>query len=187
MANANRVRGFVVQKYDTKFVEEFFIPATDNVAVAPGDIVKLAGSADADGVATVAQSDAGDTPVGVVLSVKPSSLITPDKHYRPASTAAYVEVCTDPNAVLLCQEDADGAALAATDVGLNIDLIDAGVDTTAGTSGMELDSSTAATTSTLVFNIKRIIQRSDNEIGANADVEVTFNVHQYKGVGIAGV
>lgn len=187
MANKDRVRGFVVHKADPKFIRRYFIPATDSVAVAQGDIVKLAGSADTKGVATVAQSDAGDTPIGVVLSVELTSGITPDKHYRPASTAAYVLVQTDPNAELLVQEDGVGTPLAATSVGLNADLIDAGVDTTAGTSGMELDSSTAATTSTLVFNILGFAQRSDNVIGANAKMLVTYNVHQLKGVGIAGV
>jgi hypothetical protein len=55
-------------------------------------------------------------------------------------------------------------------------------------SGVELDSSTAATTATLQVKIIRLDQRPDNEIGTNADWIVKINNHQHGShTGTAGV
>ena len=168
-------------------VRKYYIPSTDSTAVFQGDIVKLAGGADANGVSTVAQAAAGDKPVGVVMFFEPNpsdlSML-----YRAASTNRYVYVADSPDLVLEIQEDGVGGALAAANVGQNADIVVASGSTTTGQSGMELDSSTAATTSTLVFNILGFSQKTDNEVGsANAKVLVTYNVHQYGSVGTAGV
>ena len=168
-------------------VRKYYIPSTDSTAVFQGDIVKLAGGADANGVSTVAQAAAGDKPVGVVMFFEPNpsdlSML-----YRAASTNRYVYVADSPDLVLEIQEDGVGGALAAANVGQNADIVVASGSTTTGQSGMELDSSTAATTSTLVFNILGFSQKTDNEVGsANAKMLVTYNVHQYGSVGTAGV
>lgn len=192
MANVDRVWGFrpVGHTNGAPFngqVRKYYIPSGDSTAVFQGDLVKLAGSADANGVATVAQAAAGDTPVGVVMFFEPNpsdlSML-----YRAASTARYVYVADSPDLILEVQEDGVGGALAATSVGLNADAVVGSGSTTTGQSGMELDSSTAATTSTLVFNILGFSQKTDNEVGsANAKMLVTYNVHQFGSVGTAGL
>ena len=192
MANVDRVWGArpVGHTNGAPFngqVRKYFIPATDSTAVFQGDLVKLAGSADANGVATVAQCAATDTPVGVVMFVEPNPSDL-SKLYRVASTAQYVYVADSPDLVLEIQEDGVGGALAVTDIGNNADVVVGSGSTTTGQSGMELDSSTAATTSTLVLNILGFSQKADNEVGsANAKMLVTYNVHQFGSVGTAGL
>lgn len=156
----------------------YYIPSSDGTAVFVGDAVKLAGSADADGVPTVAQAAAGDTIVGVVTGIKPDT--DEGLNYRAASTAAYVYVCDAPDVIFECQEDSVGGALAAADVGNNVDLV-VGTGSTAGggRSAMELDSSTKVT-STAQIRVLRLSRKADNEIGTNAVWEVLINEHQFK-------
>lgn len=192
MANVDRVFGFRPighlngSPWNGK-VTKYAILAADGTATFVGDLVKLSGTADADGVASVAQCAAGNTPVGPIVWMEPN----PDnlsQNYRTASTLRYVYVADDPDLVMECQEDAVGGALAITNVGQNADIVVAAGSTTTGQSGMELDSSTANTTSTLVLRILGFMQRPDNEVGvANAKMKVAFNVHQYGSVGTTGV
>lgn len=190
MANADRVSGFnpvgtISGAEYTAAIRKFYIPASDGTAVAVGDVVKTAGSADSKGVPSVAKAAAGNYVIGVVVAVEvgpsaPNSVPNLDRTYRPASTEAYVYVNTDPELLCEIQEDSVGGALAATSVGLNIEIIDAGVDTTAQSSGMEIDSSTAATTATLMCRLHELVQRPDNEIGTNAKWLVSFNLHELR-------
>lgn len=163
-----------------------YIPATDGTAVFVGDLVKLAGSADAEGVPSIAQSTAGDTPCGFVVGFEPDGDDLTNQ-YRLASTARYALVNTDPNARIQVQEDSDTSTLAATNGGQNIDVVVGAGSTVSGLSGMELDSDTANTTSTLVLRIERLAPKEDNEIGTNAIWECSFNVHQFGSVGTTGV
>ena len=159
-------------------VNKYYIPSTDATAVFVGDAVKLAGSADANGVPTVAQAAAGDTLLGAVVSFEPDS-DNPTLNYRPASTARYCYVCDAPDVIFEVQEDSDGGALVADDIGNNVDLVVGSGSTTTGQSGMELDSSTK-TTSTAQMRILRLVQREDNEIKTNAKYECLINEHVFK-------
>lgn len=159
-------------------VNRYFIPATDATAMFVGDAVKSAGSADSDGVPTVAQAAAGDTLRGVIVGFEPD----PDnlsRNYRAASTARYVLVADAPDIVFEVQEDSVGAALAATNVGQNADIVVGAGNTTSGASGMELDSSTAVAT-TAQLRILGFSQAPKNEIGDNAKLEVVINEHELK-------
>lgn len=182
MANVDRVNGLRPVKHldgspYNGAANLYYVPSSDGTAIFVGDAVKSAGSADADGVASVAQAAAGDAIRGVVVGVKP---VTDESTiYREASTERYVFVADAPDLVFEVQEDSTGGALAATSVGLNADLVVASGDTAAGTSGMELDSSTAGT-ATAQLRILGFAQRPDNEIGDNAKVLVTINEHELK-------
>lgn len=156
----------------------YYVPSSDGTALFIGDPVIIAGSADSDGVASVTRATAGSGAyiLGVVVGVEAET--NDSLTYRAASTERYVFVADDPNLIFEIQEDADGGALAATDVGLNADIIIAAGSTTTGLSGVELDSSTAATTNTLQLRIEGFAQRADNEIGANAKMECSINLHQ---------
>ena len=192
MANVDRVFGFRPightngSPWNGK-VTKYAILAADGTATFVGDLVKLSGTADADGVASVAQAAATNVPVGPIVWMEPNPDNLSQAH-RPASTLRYVYVADSPDLVMECQEDAVGGALAITNVGQNADIVVAAGSTTTGQSGMELDSSTANTTSTLVLRILGFMQRPDNEVGvANAKMKVAFNVHQYGSVGTTGI
>lgn len=195
MANTSRVNGFRPvmhingSPYNGQFRKYAFL-AADGTAAAVGDLVKLSGTASADGYPSIAQAAAGNTPVGVLvgLAPDPSNLNVPYTTYRTASTLRVAYVADSPDLVMEVQEDAVGGALAITNIGQNVDFVVAAASAVTGASGMQVDSSTAATTSTLPLRLVQFADRVDNEIGsANAKVLVAFNVHQYGSVGTTGV
>lgn len=156
----------------------YYIPSTDGTAVFIGDAVKSAGSADASGVATVAQCAAGDAILGVVVGFRPDPTNL-GLQYRTASTNRYVYVADAPDLIFEIQEDSVGGALAATDIGNNVDIVVGSGSTTSGLSGMEADTSTKNTTSQQL-RIVGLVQRPDNEIGTNAKILVMINEHERK-------
>jgi hypothetical protein len=196
MANTSRVNGFRPVKhlngspYNGQF-NLYTIPATDGTAVFVGDLVKLAGSADATGAyATVERAAAGNPVIGAVVGFVPDySNLNAAGQYRVASTLRYVMVADSPDLIFECESDNGGAALAITDVGRAADILVGAGSTTTGQSGMQLDSSTAATnTSTFPLKIMGFSPRVDNEIGNYAKALVMINAHQLtSGAGIAGV
>ena len=190
MANADKPSGCRVVGSKSGFHEgqltRMAILAADTTATFVGDVVKISGTADANGIPSIAQAAAGDTPVGIVVAFEPDGSDLELKH-RQASTLRYAMVNTDPNVLFEIQEDSVGGALAITNVGQNASIIVGAGATTSGLSGMELDSNTAATTSTLVLHIEGLVPREDNEIGDNAKWLCSFNVHQHGSVGVAGV
>ncbi|WP_290688545.1 hypothetical protein [Haematobacter sp. UBA3484] len=167
----------------------YFIPATDATAVYVGGLVKLAGSADADGIPTVTGNVAtGDTVCGVMMGIGRPPAFT-GTNYRAASTGTYVLVADDPRLVFEVQEDSVGGALAAADVGMVADLIGfTSGNTFTGLSAIQIDTSTkiAPGDGTADVFIWRLEQTPDNEFGANAKVMVKLNNHAFAGV-TAGV
>lgn len=161
-------------------IKKFYVPSTDAAAIGIGDPVKLAGSADADGVPTVARmaTPGTDVMVGVMVGVQPLPTDL-TLNYRKASTAMYIYVDVDPNTIYEVQEDSVGGALAATNVGQNANIILGTVSTTTGNGLTMLDSSTANTTNTLDVQILELAVRPNNEIGNYAKWHVRLNKNQY--------
>ena len=186
MANTDRVNGARPVRYLNGApwngkVNRYYLPSTDGTACFVGDFVKSAGSADADGVQTVAQAAAGDALLGVIVGFEPN----PDNLsllYRVASTARYVLVCDDPDVIFEIQEDSVGGAMTAGETGNNGDITVAAGSTSTGSSGMELDSSNviATTTGAAQLRVIRLSNRADNEIGTWAKWEVLINEHEHK-------
>ena len=181
MANANVAFGLkpVADAAGTPFngaLETCYVPATDGTALYIGDPVVVAGSADAAGVRTVARAAAGGPITGVVQGFSPDGT-TNMVGYRAASTAAYVLICSDPDALFEIQEDAVGGALAAVDIGLNASIIVAAGNAYTKRSGVMLDTSTKATNAALELKIKGLAQRPDNALSANSKVLVKINNH----------
>jgi hypothetical protein len=186
MANADAPRGLLPARYLSGApyngaANTYYVPDTDSTAIYVGGLVKFAGSANADGVASVTGNVAtGDAVVGVVVGVKP---VTADSTvYRAASTERMVMVADDPGLVFEVQEDSTGGDLAAANVGNTADLatMTAG-DATTGFSSMEIDSSTATASGdgTEDVLIVGLAQRQDNAIGTNAKWLVRLNNHQF--------
>lgn len=161
-------------------IEKFFVPSTDATAIGLGDPVKLAGSADADGIPTVARMATPGTDVilGVLVGIEPlfSDLTL---NYRKASTAMYVYVNTDPNAVYHVQEINTGTALTAAEIGLNANLALGTVDTVTGNGKTVLTNTTEDVTATLDVQILRLAPIVGNAIGTGAIWEVRINKNQY--------
>lgn len=154
-------------------LDMYYMPATNGTALYIGDPVKLAGSADAGGVASVTHCAAGDTITGVVVGFADAASMTAG--YGAASTVRYPLLAHGQDILFEIQEDSVGGALAAADVGLNADIIVAAGSTYSKRSGVMLDTSTKATTATLALRIVGLSQRPGNDIGANAKVLVTLN------------
>ena len=157
----------------------YYIPASDGTAAYVGGLVKLAGSADANGVPSVtANVSAGDVVAGVIVGFDADTQA--DSVYRQASTERYVFVCDDPSVLFEVQEDSDASTLAADDVGNNADLVNfTSGSTSSGRSSIEIDSSSVNTTATLDVQIRRLSRRPDNVIGDYAKWLVKLNNHQF--------
>jgi hypothetical protein len=154
-------------------LDRYFVPSTNGTALYQGDPVKLAGSADTAGVATVTHCAAGDTITGAVVGFEdPASMAL---GYRAASTNSYVLVAHAQDLLFEIQEDGVGGAIAAVDIGLNADIIVAAGSSYTKRSGVMLDTSTKNTTATLALRIVGLAQRPDNALSANAKVLVTLN------------
>lgn len=136
-------------------------------AVYPGDFVKK----NANG--TVEQAAAAGAVLGVAMN------------YAAAGADVLVADHPDQRFVIQCDDDAVNEQ---TDIGLNADIVVAAANTTYKRSGMELDSSTIATTATLPLKIISVARDVDNALGANCKVVVRINNHQNSaGTGSAGV
>lgn len=196
MPNTSRVNGFRPVKhitgapYNGQF-NTYAVLAADATALFVGDLVKITGTADANGIASIAQAAAGNAVIGAVVGFVPdyADLNRPGQ-YRTASTLRYVMVADGPDIIFEAEADNGGAALAITDVGRSADILVGAGSTVTGQSGMQLDSSTAATnTSTFPLKIMGFAQRVDNEVGNSfSKVLVKINAHQFtSGPGIAGI
>lgn len=194
MANVARVNGLRPVRYFSGAMYNgmanwYAVRAADSTALAIGDVVKLDGGADAQGVASVTRMADGsaDAPHGVVVGIQvdPTNLNTPQ--YRAASTLRYVQVCDDPNVVF--EANCSGTASYAADPGLNVGIaLGSGVSTTTGNSSMQVDLSTKATTSTLPFKIIGYSQKQDMDYSdtSNAKVLVIMN-NTDRVAGVTGV
>lgn len=157
-------------------VETFALLAADATAVFVGDVVKLSGTADVNGVAAITRATANtEQMLGVVVGFLPDygNLAIPSQ-YRSASTARYALVCIDPTVVYEVQ--ATGTTVVA-DVGLNAGLTFTAGSTATGVSAMQLDGATKATTVTLPLKILGWVQRVDVDVndGTNMKLNVLLN------------
>lgn len=201
MANVNRPSGFTPVKYLNGApwngqANLYSIAAGYDTELAIGDPVKSSGTADANGVPGIVLAAATGAIRGVIVALgkseglmaNPSNL---DTTKRPASDPAvwYAMVVDDPAVVFEIQEQSNGTALAATEVGLNqVPILAA-----AGTyqSGWQLASAsgaTPATTATLPLRLLGLSRKPGNGFGAYAKWLVKINVHELGGgTGAAGV
>ena len=203
MANTSKINGFRPVKhgngspYNGQSNIYYVSSASDELLV--GDLVKLGGSADSNGIASADICGATDVPVGVVvgiinpkldpagkMSTGSITLDLPTQAQIAAGASGYILVCDSPDVIM--EAEAGNGTPAVTNIGQNISHAN-GTRTsgTTYTSPAYLDMATAATTSTLNLNLIGFVQRVDNEVGASAKMLCGFNVHQFKSVGVAGV
>ena len=190
--NVDRVNGFrpvgTLAGGDwTASIRTYTMDATHD-AVFIGDLVHF----DADGYPD--QYDAGDTQVfGVCVGVEVNpglNALTEFPGYLDTNIAGKIRVATDPLLLMEVQEDGLVTPLVLADVNLNIEIISAAGSTTTGISGMEIDSTSAATTNTLPLRIVALVDRPDNQLASvdttkpNARWLVTFANHAWNGLNV---
>ena len=164
-----------------------------------GDPVISSGTSDAAGVQGIALAAESGAIRGVIVGVGryPSLMANPgnlDRTYFPAGGDGvakdwYAMVVDDPNVLFEIQEESNGTALAAGEIGLNTVLqLGAGNGYMSGWQLSSATTATPATTATLQVRLMGLVQRFGNEFGAYAKHLVKINVHELgTGTGAAGV
>lgn len=146
----------------------YHVAAGESNNIFIGDPVIISGTGDADGIPGVVRAAAGALITGIVVGFGQNPGATDNSAmelgYRPASTADYLLVADDPELLFEAQEDGTGGFLAATSIGLNVDLAAGTGSTVTKQSGYVLDSSTAATTAAGV-RVVGLSQRVNNVLG----------------------
>jgi len=201
MANTSRINGFTVigtngGGNNGKVSVYYVASAADEIL--RGDVIKLGGTADANGIPTADLCGAGDVPIGICVGILPNKfdpaggmtngslvLDLPNVTQIAASGAGYILVADDPHIEM--EVEASNGTPAVTDIGLNASHANGARTSSTTTSPAYLDFGTEATTSTLNFQILGLIRRVDNEMGASARLRVRFNRHQYNTVGTTGI
>lgn len=193
MANANTPKGLVpVQNSPGVEIQKnyYYIPSSYGTALFKGDPVIKTGTANSAAVVfgkeyapgslpeiNKATAGAGNLSTGVIVDFvfNPTNL---NQTYNSASTEAIAIVADHPDQLFEIQEETAGTPLAITEVGLNANMVfsESG-STVTGISGVELDTSTPATTQNFQLKIKRLIDRPDNALGQHAKWLVKFNQH----------
>lgn len=202
MANTSRINGFTVVKHTNgspyNGQANLYYVASASDEMFSGDVVKLAGSADANGIATVDLAAAGDVPVGIVVGVMhskfdPAGKMTSGSTALDSSAvlpkiavsgAAYVLVADSPD--IVCEAEAANGTPAVEDIGLNVSHANGTRGATTSVNPAYIDMATEATTSTLNFRLLGFSPKVGNEVAASAKMLVGFNVHQYGSVGTTG-
>jgi len=176
-------------------VESFTLDAT-HTAIGVGDLVQMT----TDGYLNVYTSGTGF--IGVCVGVQPVQLgvvggkadnflsrteptLTGTGAFNVAlNTVGTILVVTAPDAIIEMQEDGVGGALAVADIGVNLAIVNGGINSATGKSTMELDSSSKAATNTLPLRLLSLVQTPENELGTNARWLVTPANHFYSGLNV---
>ncbi len=196
MPNVNRPQGLSPVEYldGTPYngkARMYFIAQFDVNAYAIGDPVVPGGTADSRGVAniTLATAGAGNAVLGAIVGAP--GVVYGGSQIDPTTTGAsvivpatktkgyYVLVSDDPRIVYEIQEGGAGAALAATNVWQNANLLSGA--NSGFQSGWLLDNNSTGTGATLQLQILGLMQRSYDEYGAFAKWKVRINVHPFQG------
>lgn len=198
MANIDRSQGFRPVShlsgapYNGQF-NWYEIPAADTSVTMVGDLVILSDGAATEAFPAVERAAAsGDVTsavlVGAIVGMRVDPTVLNVPYHRTASTKRLVMVADALDLVFECQEDSIGGAIATASIGLNAGFVATAGSTTTGNSGMELDSSSPGTTSTLPLQIVGRSERVDNEAAtAEAKYLVRINTHAYGSVGVTAV
>lgn len=165
--------------------KRFAVLAATSEVIARGDLVRVAGTADANGVANVAIAPTGSACTGVVMSVEPTfagEALSSTHHV--SGTLGHIYVNVDPNA--LYEVDVANGPLLITEVGLNCPAVvtEATVSGSLAPSVMTANATGAATTSTLPLNIVALREDADGVLGNVALVRINASTVALGATGI---
>jgi len=165
--------------------KRFAVLAATSEVIARGDLVRVAGTADVNGVANVAIAPTGGACTGVVMSVEPTyagEALSSTHH--ASGTLGHIYVNVDPNA--LYEVDVANGPLLITEVGLNCPAVvtEATVSGSLAPSVMTANATGAATTSTLPLNIVALREDADGVLGNVALVRINASTVALGATGI---
>ena len=162
---------------------------------AIGDIVKVAGSSDANGVPYVTKAATTDTPVGVVVGIRVAdpgvslvgTTLALNTIYLPLNSGTrYVYVVDDPSVIFQVQGDSTGVAAADVfkNAGLTITADQTSLAQSSPLSSTVLNASSflaiaSSGSLALPLQIIGLVQASNNAPGAYAQALVKWNKHQF--------
>lgn len=162
---------------------------------AIGDIVKVAGSSDANGVPYVTKAATTDTPVGVVVGIRVAdpgvslvgTTLALNTIYLPLNSGTrYVYVVDDPSVIFQVQGDSTGVAAADVfkNAGLTITADQTSLSQSSPLSSTVLNASSflaiaSSGSLALPLQIIGLVQASNNAPGAYAQALVKWNKHQF--------
>ena len=165
--------GFQVQKSqgDGDYTGKLFtydVDAGHGTLLSPGDVMRITGTADADGRPGVDAATAGQSITGILDAVAP--IFAGEQLSEtglPAGTGGTVQLLIDP--MRLFKVDVSNGPLLVTEVGLNADIVATAATKTGGLtiSNMTLNATGVATTQALPF---RIVQLLEDEAGVLGNV-----------------
>ncbi len=130
----------------TPLTKRYYVAAGDGTALFNGDVVTLVtttGTMDPrNEVPTVTRAATGNILLGVVDGFEADGSVITTGNYRAASTARYLNVIVDPDAVYIAQEDGLVTPITAAMVGamFNFNIIVATGSTATGLSGTMINS-----------------------------------------------
>lgn len=174
-------------------LNRYWIPSTDGSAFYMGDIVKTSAGTggDANGVQQVARITNGtDTPRGIIVGFDTPAQNTPSMQGTnldltqvsiPATKSRdyYVLVCDDPNVIFEVRGDTTGTNQVVANMGKNASLTVTAPSTASfPISASVINSSTIATTSTLIIRLMGCAQITNNTVGASMIWRAKFNIHE---------
>lgn len=177
----------------------YSIASDYNTALYIGDPVISSGTSDDNGISGIALAAESGAIRGVIVGIgrykdlmaNPGNL---DRTYYPANGDGvakpwYAMVVDDPNVIFEIQEESNGTAIAAAQIGLNTVLqLAAGNGYVSGWTLSSVTTATPATTATLQVRLLGLVQRPGNAFGAYAKHLIKINVHELgTGTGAAGV
>ena len=149
------------------------VAAAHATALVSGDIIRISGTASADGTPEADAATATQSVTGVMAAADPvfATEALSDASLA-ASTAGTIKVNVDPHA--LYEVDVANGPLVLTDVGLNADIVATAATTTGGitTSNMTINATGVATTQTFPFRIVALKEDSAGTLGEVAVVRI---------------
>ena len=200
MANANTPRGLspVGTITGAAYNEQgrlYAIANDGSNTYAIGDVVKVAGSSDANGVPYVTKAATTDTPVGVIVGIRVAdpgvslvgTTLALNTIYLPLNSGTrYAYVVDDPNVIFEVEGDATGVASADIfkNAGLTITANQTTLAQSAPLSNTILNASSflaiaSSGSLALPLQIIGLVQAVNNAPGAYASALVKWNKHQF--------
>jgi hypothetical protein len=167
-------------------LESFSVDAAHATLLAPGDVIRITGTADAEGRSGADAAAASQSITGVIAGVEPQYVgenLT--ETGLPALTAGVIRCQIDPEVNYIA--DVTNGTLAVTNVGQNINLVATAATKTGGLtrSNMSVDAATAATTASLPFRIVGLVQNESGVVdGTKARVRINNSTAKAGATGV---
>lgn len=174
MANVDYPHGLMPITFGAR-VRRYKVDSSNATRIGLNDPVKM----ENDGCVTLAA--ATNTILGVVTGVFNKGRVPIIYLAASISEVGYVDVCDDPNALFVIQDDDStvGTGTVAADVGVCCDILATNCDTTSGLSKVEMNITTVSGTDGQL-RIVGLWLDPKNAWGTHADTIVLINEHFYK-------